>query len=84
MKKALLLLLTILITDMTCHVIAQPEVMAWGNMTGIRIEGQLMEFESSLRVMEKNWSHFTATVKERQQLKYDCDGHNGDETKNPC
>ena len=74
MKKALLLLLTILITDMTCHVIAQPEVMAWGNMTGIRVEGQLMEFESSLRVVGKNWSHFDATGKERQQPKYDRDG----------
>jgi hypothetical protein len=34
MKEALLLLLIILVTDMTCYMIAQPEVMAWGNMTG--------------------------------------------------
>lgn len=30
---------------------AQPEVMAWGNITGIRVEGQLMELESSLRIV---------------------------------
>ncbi len=34
-----------------CPLIAQPEVMAWGNLTGIRVEGQLMEFESNLRVV---------------------------------
>jgi hypothetical protein len=35
---------------------AQTEVMAWGNMTGIRVDGELMEFESSFRVVEKDWS----------------------------
>jgi hypothetical protein len=53
---------------------AQPEVMAWGNITGIRVEGQLMEFESSLRVVEKGWMHYSATGKEKQQPKYDRDG----------
>jgi hypothetical protein len=57
-----------------CPLIAQPEVMAWGNLTGIRVEGQLMEFESSLRIVEKGWQHFNATGKERQQLKYDREG----------
>jgi hypothetical protein len=41
--------------------------MAWGNLTGIRVEGQLMEFESSLRVVEKGWQHYNATGKERQR-----------------
>ena len=53
---------------------AQPEVMAWGNITGIRVEGQLMEFESSLRVVEKGWMNYSATGKEKQQPKYDRDG----------
>jgi len=53
---------------------AQPEVMAWGNITGIRVEGQLMEFESSLRVVEKGWMHYSATGKEKQQPKYYRDG----------
>ena len=48
--------------------------MAWGNITGIRVEGQLMEFESSLRVVEKGWMHYSATGKEKQQPKYDRDG----------
>lgn len=45
---------------------AQTEVMAWGNMTGIRIDGELIEFESSFRVVETNWSEMTVTRKERQ------------------
>jgi len=62
------------ITILQCPLCAQPEVMAWGNITGIRMEGQLMEFETSLRVVEKGWLHFNATGKERQQPKYDRDG----------
>jgi len=55
-------------------VFSQPEVMAWGNLTGIRMDGQLMEFESSLRVVEKGWLHFNATGREKQQPKYDREG----------
>lgn len=53
---------------------AQSELMAWGNLTGIRIDGQLMEFRSDLRVVESGWRNFTATDKERQRPKYDRDG----------
>jgi hypothetical protein len=59
---------------MTLPLIAQPEAMAWGNLTGIRVDGQLMEFESSLRVVEKGWMHYNATGKERQRPKYNRDG----------
>ena len=45
---------------------AQTEVMAWGNMTGVRVDGELMEFESSVRVVETGWSRITSTGKERQ------------------
>ncbi len=53
----------------------QPEVAPWGNMTGIRVEGQLMEFESSLCVVGKDWSQITATAKERQRPKYTREGN---------
>jgi hypothetical protein len=49
---------------------AQTEVMAWGNMTGIRMEGQLIEFESSFRVVESNWSQIGFTGRERQASRY--------------
>jgi hypothetical protein len=49
---------------------AQTEVMAWGNMTGIRVEGQLIEFESSFRVVETNWADADFTGRERQNTQY--------------
>lgn len=53
---------------------AQPEVRAWGNMTGIRIDGQLMEFETSLRLVGPDWSFIKQTYKERQRPDYRRDG----------
>ncbi len=53
---------------------AQTEVMAWGNISGIRLEGQLMEFESSLRVISRDGSVISATGMERQHPKYHREG----------
>lgn len=53
---------------------AQTEVMAWGNITGIRVEGQLMEFESSIRMVGKGWININATGREKQQPKYHREG----------
>jgi O-glycosyl hydrolase len=53
---------------------AQTEVMAWGNITGIRVDGQLMNFESSLMVIGKNGSVLNATGRERQRPRYHRDG----------
>lgn len=53
---------------------AQTEVMAWGNVTGIRVEGQLMEFETSLVVAGSNWTNVNATGKEKQRPKYQREG----------
>jgi hypothetical protein len=44
---------------------AQPELEPWGNLNGIRIEGQLMEVKSSLRVVKADGS-VLVTGKERQ------------------
>jgi hypothetical protein len=49
--------------------IAQPELEPWGNMTGIRIDGQLMDFESSLRIIYPGGG-ILATAKERQTPHY--------------
>jgi len=53
---------------------AQTEVMAWGNMTGIRIEGQLIEFESSFRVVETDWSRISFTARERNTTSFTRNG----------
>lgn len=51
-------------------VFGQTEVEPWGNLKGIRIDGQLMEFESNLSVVRKDWSAIQATGKEKQRPKY--------------
>ena len=53
----------------------QSELMAWGNLNGIRIDGQLMEFESSLRVVQSDWQHYQMTAMERQRPKYHREGN---------
>ena len=53
---------------------AQTEVMAWGNMTGIRIDGELMEFESSFRVVETGWSRVFFTARERNTTRFTREG----------
>src|SRR5215218_76228 len=50
---------------------AQPELQPWGNLAGIRIEGQLMEFETNISVVKNNWSVVSATGKERQRPKFE-------------
>ncbi|MCG3119654.1 MAG: hypothetical protein ALAOOOJD_02129 [bacterium] len=50
--------------------IDKPEVMAWGNLNGIRVEGQLMEFKTSLRVVRSDWAKFDETGKERRGQRH--------------
>jgi hypothetical protein len=53
----------------------QAELEPWGNLSGIRVEGQLMAFESSLRVVGKDGTGIKATAKERQQPRYTREGN---------
>ena len=55
---------------LTSAAYAQPEMTAWGNITGIRVEGQLMEFETSLQLVGPDWSYTLPTYKERQRPQY--------------
>lgn len=48
---------------------AQVEVAPWGNLTGIRTEGQLLEFGTSLRIVKVD-GKVTETGKERQRPNY--------------
>ena len=53
--------------------IAQAELQAWGNLTGIRVQGELMGFETSLRMLGKENTSMTATGKEQQSPKFSRD-----------
>ncbi len=46
-----------------------PEVMAWGNLNGIRLEGQLLPFKTSVRVVRADWMKFNETAKERERQR---------------
>ncbi len=54
---------------------SQAEIEAWGNLKGIRIDGELMKIESSLDFISSGWSGAVATAKERQHPKYERDGN---------
>jgi hypothetical protein len=51
----------------------QTELQAWGNITGIRVQGELMGFETSLCVVGDKWSSIAATGKEAQSPKFNRD-----------
>lgn len=54
---------------------AQPEFTTWGNMTGIRVDNQLMTFETSMSVVTPDWSKIWRTAKERQQTRFTREGN---------
>ncbi len=64
----------LMITGFSNNVFAQAEVTAWGNLRGIRVDGQLMKFKTSLRIVGDDWSNILQTAKERQNPKYSRDG----------
>ena len=66
-----LLLIVVLTVKPWQKAYGQPELMAWGNLTGIRVEGQLMKFESSIRIVGKGWKSFSMTAMEKQHPKYE-------------
>jgi len=56
------------------HVFAQPILHPWGNIAGIRIDGELMKIESNLTVVKKD-SSVRATGKERQRPHFIREGN---------
>lgn len=49
---------------------AQAELAPWGNLTGLRVQGQLLEVPTSLQVVPADWAHVTASAHERQRPTY--------------
>jgi len=49
---------------------AQPEVMAWGNVTGIRVNGHLLELNTSICVAQPEMAGVFCTGREKQQNSY--------------
>jgi hypothetical protein len=53
---------------------AQPEVMAWGNLTGLRVDGHLLELSTSMCVGQPELAGVTCTGREKQQNSYSRNG----------
>lgn len=54
---------------------SQAELEPWGNLAGIRIDGQLIEIESDLSVVKNDWTNIKSTGKERQRPHYQRNGN---------
>ncbi len=54
---------------------AQSELAPWGNIMGIRQQGQLFDFQTSLNVVAKGGSNTSSTAKEAQRPHYVRDGN---------
>jgi len=53
---------------------AQPEVMAWGNLTGLRVDGHLLELSTSMCVAQPELAGVSCTGREKQQNSYSRSG----------
>ena len=71
LKICTILFAALVVTD-TCS--AQADVAPWGNITGVRIDGQLFPLQSSLGIARNNWTQISATAHERQRPKYNREG----------
>ena len=63
-----------LISMFTPETSAQSDVTPWGNIRGIRVEGELLKFETSLTIVKKNWMDLIQTAKEKQEPNFRRDG----------
>jgi len=54
-------IIAILLLSLQSNTIAQVEFTPWGNVKGIRINGELMAFESSLRLVKSQWKEIRQT-----------------------
>ncbi len=50
------------------------EVMAWSNMTGVRLDGELIDFESTLRVGRPDGKQEKSGREKQQRIRYDRNG----------
>jgi hypothetical protein len=55
--------------------LAQAVFEPWGNISGIKLKGQLVSFGSGITIIGKNWSKIQSTGKERQRPKYSRNGN---------
>jgi hypothetical protein len=55
---------------------AQPVLLPWGNLAGMRVNGEMVDFEGGVRVVASDWTGFSGAVKYLQRPEY---ARSGDE-----
>ena len=63
-----------LLLALTGAAFAQPEVMAWGNLNGLRVDGHLLELSTSMCVAQPGIAGVSCTGREKQQNSYSRSG----------
>ncbi|MCB0686447.1 MAG: hypothetical protein KDC53_07980 [Saprospiraceae bacterium] len=67
--KIYLVIFVFILSSNWCH--SQSELFPWSNINGIRIDGELLELNSSLGLIGKDWSSVRKTAKERAAYSYE-------------
>lgn len=56
---------------------AQATLTPWGNLAGLRVSGEPVEFEAGLRIVHPDWTGFSSGVKYLQRPRYSRTGTRG-------
>ena len=64
------IILILILHGLAINMFSQSDITAWGNLRGIRIDGELMKFETSLRIIKKDWLDVYKTAKEEQNPSF--------------
>jgi hypothetical protein len=74
-RRMKLAISSLLLAGSFCQVQGQVEVTPWGNLMGFRTpEGQLLQFDSSLRIVRPDWSGFYQSTNYNEKTKYTREG----------
>ncbi|HEY5463262.1 MAG TPA: hypothetical protein VIJ95_08395 [Hanamia sp.] len=68
-------LISVILLFTSVQLFAQVQLEPWGNISGIRTDGQLMQFETNLSSVQKDWKDISVTAKERQRPHYNRNGY---------
>jgi hypothetical protein len=74
LKRASIIFLSFIFLFNASKTFGQAELEPWGNLSGIRVDGELMNIESNLSVVKNDWANIVPTAKEAQRPKYSRNG----------
>jgi hypothetical protein len=75
LRHTVIILLMFLNSIISSEIQAQTETMAWGNITGTRIDGELIQFETSIRLVKDGFKEVISTKKEEQNPHFKRNGN---------